>query len=147
MRIFVLISLVFAASSAYAEIFTWVDSKGISHYTNKAYDIPHNYRNKAKSLYQDPAKTDVQSQTSSTPAQALPTGTPQNTTVVPAPNQSAGSTQPNTPMPVPPLADQAPQQKPSSANSLKQDLPGQLPGEKTQPRMIRPRSSRMSTED
>ena len=153
MKIFILISLIAAASSAYGEIFTWVDSKGIAHYTNKAHDIPPHYRNKAKAMYQDPAKTDTPSQTppgstSSAPPQTLPAGTLQNSTVVPAQNQSAGSPPPNTPVPIPDSsAGQSPQQTPQPSNALKQDYPRQQSGEQSQIRPIRPRNSRSSTEN
>ena len=45
-----LLLLLFIASSAYGEIYTWKDSRGTAHYTNSEYDIPERYRAKAKVL-------------------------------------------------------------------------------------------------
>lgn len=45
-----LIVLVLVASSAYGEIYTWIDSRGTSHYTNSMYEIPERYRAKVKVL-------------------------------------------------------------------------------------------------
>ncbi len=46
----VLLLLLLSASLAHAEIYTWTDSKGTKHYTNKDYEIPERYRAKAKVL-------------------------------------------------------------------------------------------------
>ncbi|AJE02720.1 DUF4124 domain-containing protein [Geobacter pickeringii] len=46
----VLLLLLLLASSAYGEIYTWRDSKGVRHYTNSEYEIPERYRKKAKVL-------------------------------------------------------------------------------------------------
>jgi len=43
------VPLLFAATVK-AEIFTWKDAKGVSHYTNSMYDVPERYRSKAKKL-------------------------------------------------------------------------------------------------
>ncbi|HEY6874525.1 MAG TPA: DUF4124 domain-containing protein [Geobacteraceae bacterium] len=45
-----LVALVFLASSAYGEIYTWTDSRGIAHYTNSMYEVPGRYRDKVKVL-------------------------------------------------------------------------------------------------
>jgi len=45
-----LIILLFLASPAYGEIYTWKDSRGTAHYTNSEYEIPERYRAKAKVL-------------------------------------------------------------------------------------------------
>jgi hypothetical protein len=44
------IILVFAASSAFAEVYTWHDARGAHHYTNRPDEIPVRYRAGAKSL-------------------------------------------------------------------------------------------------
>ncbi len=45
-----LVLLIFMASYAHAEIYTWTDKQGTSHYTNSIYEIPEKYRAKAKVL-------------------------------------------------------------------------------------------------
>ena len=45
-----LIVMVFIASAAYGEIYTWIDSRGTAHYTNSMYEIPERYRAKVKVL-------------------------------------------------------------------------------------------------
>ena len=45
-----LVMLLFVATCAHAEIYTWTDKKGTSHYTNSIYEIPERYRAKAKVL-------------------------------------------------------------------------------------------------
>ena len=45
-----LLVLLFTASIAHAEIFTWTDNRGTVHYTNSEYEIPGKYRAKAKIL-------------------------------------------------------------------------------------------------
>lgn len=42
------VMLLFVASSAYGEFYTWTDSRGVAHYTNSTYEIPARYRGKAK---------------------------------------------------------------------------------------------------
>lgn len=57
-----LVLLAFIASSAQAEIYTWTDSRGIAHYTNKLDEVPDRYRAKVKSLnYDTGQKTDTSS--------------------------------------------------------------------------------------
>ena len=41
---------VFAASLAHGEIYTWTDTRGAAHYTNRMDEIPVRFRAKAKSL-------------------------------------------------------------------------------------------------
>ncbi|ABQ25833.1 hypothetical protein Gura_1638 [Geotalea uraniireducens Rf4] len=43
-----MVMLLFVASSAYGEFYTWTDSRGVAHYTNSTYEIPARYRAKAK---------------------------------------------------------------------------------------------------
>jgi hypothetical protein len=45
-----LVMLVLVASSAHGEIYTWADSRGAAHYTNRLDEIPVRYRTRAKSL-------------------------------------------------------------------------------------------------
>lgn len=45
-----LVLLIFTASYAHAEIYTWTDRGGTKHYTNSIYEIPEKYRAKAKTL-------------------------------------------------------------------------------------------------
>ncbi|UFS72564.1 DUF4124 domain-containing protein [Geomonas sp. RF6] len=40
--------LLLVASTAYAEMYTWTDSKGTTHYVSSQYDIPARYRSRAK---------------------------------------------------------------------------------------------------
>lgn len=42
--------LIFAASVAHGEIYTWTDSRGAAHYTNRKDEIPVRYRPGARSL-------------------------------------------------------------------------------------------------
>ncbi len=49
----ILVLLAFIASSAQAEIYTWTDSRGIAHYTNRLDEVPDRYRAKVKSLNYD----------------------------------------------------------------------------------------------
>ena len=44
------VMLVFVASFAQGEIYTWTDSRGAAHYANRVDDIPVRYRAKAKAL-------------------------------------------------------------------------------------------------
>jgi len=48
---YVLMALLFAASSAHGMIYTWKDAVGVAHYTNNAHEIPDRYRARAKALY------------------------------------------------------------------------------------------------
>ncbi|MEI6207105.1 MAG: hypothetical protein WCP20_10000 [Desulfuromonadales bacterium] len=45
------------SSPAYGMVYTWTDSAGLTHYTNKDYEIPARYRARTKSLY--PEQTDT----------------------------------------------------------------------------------------
>ena len=44
------IILVFVATAAYGEIYTWTDARGAANYANRLDDIPVRYRAKARSL-------------------------------------------------------------------------------------------------
>src|SRR6266568_2814271 len=55
-----LVLLAFIASSAHAEIYTWTDSRGTAHYTNRLDEVPDWYRARVKSLnYDSGQKTDT----------------------------------------------------------------------------------------
>jgi hypothetical protein len=43
------------ALPAQSMVYTWRDSAGITHYTNKVHEIPPRYKAKAKPLYPEPA--------------------------------------------------------------------------------------------
>ena len=62
------------SSAAYGMIFSWTDSRRITHYTNREDEIPARYRAKAKHLYPDPSDTpapqqNIQSQPAKTEGQ------------------------------------------------------------------------------
>ena len=44
------IILVFVATAAYGEIYTWTDARGAANYANRMDDVPVRYRAKARSL-------------------------------------------------------------------------------------------------
>jgi len=45
-----LVMLAFVASTAHGEVYSWTDSRGTVHYTNRMDEIPVRFRAKAKSL-------------------------------------------------------------------------------------------------
>lgn len=49
-KLLLVVMLVFVASFAQGEIFTWTDTRGAAHYTNRMDEIPVRFRAKAKSL-------------------------------------------------------------------------------------------------
>ncbi len=91
-----LVLLVFVASSAHGEIYTWTDARGIAHYTNSIYEVPGRYRSKAKvlDLGVEP-KTDSSAPPQGGQVQAVKP--PEQAAVPPADETSA---QPNSPRPV-----------------------------------------------
>ena len=50
MKRFLVLLLVFSASAAYGEMYTWKDAKGTVFYTNSIHDIPARYLKKARVL-------------------------------------------------------------------------------------------------
>jgi hypothetical protein len=54
-------------SAASGMLFKWTDSKGITHYTNREYEIPERYRAKARRLY--PEQADAPAPQQNQPAQ------------------------------------------------------------------------------
>lgn len=59
---YVLLALIVSASPAFGLVYSWTDSRGVAHYTNKEYEIPARYRAKARALYPEPADTAQQPQ-------------------------------------------------------------------------------------
>ena len=80
-RLLVVIVLM-SASGAQADIYTWKDSRGISHFTNKEYEIPERYKAKAKPLNIEA----TQPGSASTAQQAVPQAPPQATPQAAPPN-------------------------------------------------------------
>jgi len=78
-------------SSAFGMVFSWTDSSGIKHFTNRRDDIPERYRTKARPLY--PEQSDLAAGQQNTPSLAPPAAQQ----VQPAPAQAAA----------PPVAQQA----------------------------------------
>ena len=96
--VLVLFALVLS-SPVHGTVYTWTDSKGVAHFTNRYYEIPARYRAKAKPLYPEQADTGAPQQNGQTP-QAQP----------PAPAQAAKSD--DAPKAAPPVVAPAPQQSP-----------------------------------
>ena len=68
----ILLVLMLIASSASGMVYTWIDSGGIRHYTNKEHEIPAPYRAKAKSLYPEQADSASSPQQNTPSQQAKP---------------------------------------------------------------------------
>jgi hypothetical protein len=112
----VLIILIFLASSAHGEIYTWKDSRGTAHYTNSEYEIPERYRAKAKVLNLGI----VEKKDNSTPQQD--TASQQN-----APPQQREQIQPV--RPVQPPAFQRPAANAMREQAVKRVRPGRPPAD------------------
>jgi hypothetical protein len=98
------------ASSAYGMVFSWTDSAGIKHFTNKRDEIPERYRAKAKPLYPEQADA-LPGQQNSQP-QPLKPDVP-TTAPAPSPVQQTVPPAPSKPphpaaAPEPPNKDSAP---------------------------------------
>ncbi len=52
-----LLALIFISTPAHGMVYTWTDSAGVAHFTNKDYEIPARYRAKVKSLYPEQSDT------------------------------------------------------------------------------------------
>jgi hypothetical protein len=84
------------ASSAYGMVFSWNDSSGIKHFTNKRDEIPERYRAKAKPLY--PEQNDMLPGPQNAPPQPVKVEVPPT---VPLPVQQAMPLEPSkSPQPV-----------------------------------------------
>ena len=77
-----MVVLILIATAAHGEIYTWKDSGGTAHFTNRLDDIPPRYRNLAKSLNYDAGKVGEAAQPPQS-GQALP--------VPPAPSGNGGA--------------------------------------------------------
>jgi hypothetical protein len=97
MKRLLMLMLLMPASGAQADIYTWTDTRGIAHYTNKEYAIPERYRARAKPLHLEA----VEPGSASMPQQ----GTPSQPQGTPAAPQAA----PSNPAPPPVVSAPAPQ--------------------------------------
>lgn len=83
-----LAALIFVAAPAFGMVYSWTDSKGVAHYTNKEYEIPARYRSRVKARF--PEATDAAASQSN-----LQTGT-----IPPAPISTVRSVMPESQPPV-----------------------------------------------
>lgn len=58
----ILLMLLLFVSPAYGMVYTWTDSVGVAHYTNKQHEIPERFRAKAKALYPEQGDAAAQQQ-------------------------------------------------------------------------------------
>ena len=107
MKRLLVVMLLMLASGARADIYTWKDSRGIAHYTNKEYEIPARYRAKAKPLNIEA----VQPGGASSPQQAAPPQPQPQPQPQPTPPQVA----PPGPAPQPAVTAPGPQPAPTRA--------------------------------
>lgn len=56
---FLVLFVLLQSLPVHAMVYTWTDSAGVAHYTNKDYEVPSRYRAKAKSLYPEQGDTGV----------------------------------------------------------------------------------------
>ena len=121
MKIFLVLLLVFAASAAYGEIYTWKDARGTAFYANSLNDIPARYLKKARVL-------DVATGKLGGLATAQPPTQPPAQVASPAafgqPGQSPGVTASPAPPPLPLPAPAAP---PAAAAGVIQPQPQPQP--------------------
>lgn len=69
-KILLLLLLVFLASPVHAMVYTWTDVGGVTHFTNKEYEIPARYRARTKARYPEQSDSGAQQQTVQTAPQA-----------------------------------------------------------------------------
>jgi hypothetical protein len=100
MRILLTALLVCVLSPAYGMVYTWTDAGGLTHFTNKEYEVPARYRPRTKTLY--PEQVD-----STAPQQGVQTPEVQPT----APTQQAKPEEP--PKTAQPVITPEPQKTPS----------------------------------
>lgn len=105
---YVLTALLFVASPAFGMVYSWTDSRGIAHYTNKEYEIPARYRSRVKARFPEAAD-------SVAPQPNLQTGT-----VPPEPQSSAIS---GIPVPQPPVVSAEPQSNVTKRGSRRERRP------------------------
>lgn len=88
-------------SPANGMVYSWTDSAGIAHYTNKEYEIPLRYRGKVKARYPEPGDSTVPLQNpQASQVQQSEQTQPQQARALPA----------NHPVPANAIADQTVQQ-------------------------------------
>jgi hypothetical protein len=68
MKIVLLLCVLVLPSTVHGMVFSWTDPVGITHFTNKEYEIPARFRVKAKQLYPEQSDTAVSPQSGSTPS-------------------------------------------------------------------------------
>ncbi|WP_243374720.1 DUF4124 domain-containing protein [Geotalea sp. SG265] len=111
----VLLLLVLFASAAQAEIYTWKDSRGVTHYTNSTVEIPARYRAKAKVLNLGPEQKDQSAappaSSPAPPAAAVPASPPGAGTQI----QLTPSNPSPAAVPAPPQRDRRPGVRQSTA--------------------------------
>jgi hypothetical protein len=59
----VLFLLIFLASPVHAMVYTWTDAGGVTHFTNKEYEIPARYRARTKARYPEQSDSSAPQQT------------------------------------------------------------------------------------
>ena len=61
-KMIMLLVLMLLALPAHGLVYTWTDSAGIKHFTNKEYEVPARYRARTKSLYPEQADSGASQQ-------------------------------------------------------------------------------------
>lgn len=84
----VILFILVQSSMAYGMVYRWTDTRNITHYTNREYEIPARYREKAKALY--PEQADLQQNTQQVNQPPAPVQQVRPATIIPpAPVQHA----------------------------------------------------------
>jgi hypothetical protein len=104
MRILLTALLVCVLSPAYGMVYTWTDVGGVTHFTNKEYEVPARYRARTKALYPEQVENNAPQQGLQS-TQALPEVQPT------APTQQAKPVEP--PKTAQPFIAPEPQKTPS----------------------------------
>lgn len=100
-RLLVVMALMLA-SSAQADVYKWIDGRGVAHYTNKEYEIPARYKARAKPLHIEAVQGGAPAApatSTATPQQAAPAQSPAQPQDKPVSPQSAAPPNP-APQPV-----------------------------------------------
>lgn len=86
-----ILTVTLSASPAQCTVYTWRDTSGIDHYTNREHEIPARYRTMAKPLYPEPGDTTLQN---ANPVKPDNTSTPKisapDVSVLPVPTDLGG---------------------------------------------------------
>jgi len=105
MKIALVLLALHLPSVAFGMVFSWTDSAGVRHFTNREYEIPERYRARAKRLYPELSDTSA----------------PQQNPQMPPQTQQAARTEPQAPLqPVLPDGQIRTQQPPVISESQKQ---------------------------